>query len=100
MGSRCYVRVSYALLQTTPQNLISTVSVYISGGVSGDHLSPAVTTALAVFRGFPWRKVPGYFLAQLLGAMVGSIFIQANYKNLIDQFEGCVALLSLVLVQS
>lgn len=60
----------------------------IAGGISGAHLSPAVTTALAVYRGFPWRKVPGYCLAQLLGAMVGSIFIQANYKNLIDQFEG------------
>jgi glycerol uptake facilitator-like aquaporin len=100
MGSRCYVRVSYALLQTTPQKLISAISVYIAGGVSGAHLSPAVTTALAVFRGFPWRKVPGYFLAQLLGAMVGSIFIQANYKNLIDQFEGCATLLLLTRLQS
>ena len=62
--------------------------VYVAGGISGAHLNPAVTLGLATFRGFPWRKVPGYAAAQILGACVGSILIQANYWNLINQFEG------------
>lgn len=62
--------------------------VYVAGGISGAHLNPAVTLGLATFRGFPWRKVPGYAAAQILGACVGSLLIQANYWNLINQFEG------------
>jgi aquaglyceroporin related protein len=62
--------------------------VYTAGGISGAHLNPAVTLGLATFRGFPWRKVPGYAAAQILGACVGSLLIQANYWNLINQFEG------------
>lgn len=62
--------------------------VYLCGGISGAHLNPAVTIALAAFRGFPWRKIPGYTLAQILGAFCGSVLVQANYHNLIDKFEG------------
>jgi glycerol kinase len=42
------------------------LGVYIAAGVSGAHLNPAVTIALAVRRGFPWRKVPVFALAQAL----------------------------------
>ncbi|GMK59017.1 hypothetical protein CspeluHIS016_0700320 [Cutaneotrichosporon spelunceum] len=62
--------------------------VYVCGGVSGGHINPAVTIALAAFRGFPWRKVPGYFLAQTLGACVGSCLVQGNYHALLNSFEG------------
>lgn len=62
--------------------------VYIAGGISGAHINPAVTISLAIFRKFPWRKVPGYALAQILGALVGSCLIQGNYHNLLNQFEG------------
>jgi glycerol uptake facilitator protein len=44
-------------------------AVYVAGGVSGAHLNPAVTLALAWRRGFPWHKVPGYLGAQLRGAI-------------------------------
>ena len=46
--------------------------VYIAGGVSGAHINPAVTLAFAVRRGFPWRKVPAYWLAQLVGAFLAA----------------------------
>ncbi|UKZ77986.1 hypothetical protein TrVFT333_005720 [Trichoderma virens FT-333] len=44
------------------------IGIYISGGVSGAHLNPTITTMLWFFRGFPKRKMPEYFLAQFLGA--------------------------------
>src|SRR5512143_1316780 len=48
------------------------MGVYVAGGVSGAHLNPAVTLALAVHRGFPWRKVLPFWGAQLAGAFAGA----------------------------
>src|SRR5690348_2811895 len=42
--------------------------VYVAGGISGAHLNPAVTLAMAVRRGFSWARVPAYWFAQVLGA--------------------------------
>lgn len=43
---------------------------------------------MAVWRGFPWRKVPGYFLCQLLGAICGAAIVYGNYKTAISIKEG------------
>jgi aquaglyceroporin related protein len=59
-----------------------------SSGISGAHLNPAVTFANCVFRKFPWKKFLPYMLAQILGAMVASAVVYANYKSAIDVFEG------------
>ncbi|KND88426.1 putative membrane protein [Tolypocladium ophioglossoides CBS 100239] len=61
--------------------------VYV-GGKSGGHINPAVTLANCVYRGHPWRKLPVYALAQLLGAMTGAAIIYGNYRSAIDNFEG------------
>lgn len=63
---------------------------WVSGGISAGHINPAVTLAMAVFRGFPWRKVPGYILAQYFGAWLGAIVVYANYFhaiNLVDNHQ-------------
>jgi len=53
--------------------------IHFSGGVSGAHLNPAVTTTLALFKRFGWRKVPGYILAQFLGAFFGAFIVYIVY---------------------
>lgn len=59
-------------------------AVWVAGGVSGAHLNPAVTLAQAMRRGFPWRKVPSYWGAQLFGAFVGAAIVWFNYRSAID----------------
>ncbi|MFT7120501.1 MAG: glycerol uptake facilitator protein [Neolewinella sp.] len=56
------------------------VGVFISAEASGAHLNPAVTLALAVGKGFAWAKVPGYLLAQLLGAITGASLVWLQYR--------------------
>jgi len=54
---------------------IVVVTVYVFGYISGNHINPAVTLGLAVAGKFPWRQVPEYLAAQLLGAIVGAFTI-------------------------
>jgi len=54
-------------------------AVYAVGRISGAHLNPAVTMALASIGGFSWSLVPGYLLAQLLGAMLGAALVYLAY---------------------
>jgi glycerol uptake facilitator protein len=60
--------------------LAVTMGVYIAGGISGAHLNPAVTLALCVFRGFPWRKLIPYSAAQTAGAFAGAAIVYWNYR--------------------
>jgi aquaporin Z len=53
--------------------------ILFMGAVSGAHLNPAVTFAFAARRDFPWRRVPGYVIVQLLGATLASLFLWAVY---------------------
>ena len=43
------------------------IGILVSGGVSGGHLNPAVTLALAIFKKCSWKQVPVYMVAQYLG---------------------------------
>ncbi len=64
-----------------------TMGIYVSARISGAHLNPAVTLALAVFRGFPWRKVVPYTLAQTLGAFAGAAVVFWNYRPAFASFD-------------
>jgi glycerol uptake facilitator len=57
------------------------VAVYVSAGVSGAHINPAVTLALAVKRGFPWGKVLPYIVAQMIGAFLGALGVYLIYRD-------------------
>jgi glycerol uptake facilitator protein len=65
---------------TLAWGLAVTMGIYIAGKVTGAHLNPAVTLALAVFRGFPWRKVLPYFAVQVAGAFVAAAIVYWNYR--------------------
>lgn len=61
---------------------------YVAGGVSGAHLNPAVTLALAVHRGFPWSKVAAYVGAQMAGAFVAAAVVYLTYMDALNAFDG------------
>jgi glycerol uptake facilitator protein len=58
------------------------IGVYVCGGVSGAHLNPAVTIALAMFAGFDKRKVAPYLLAQFLAGFCAAAVVYGLYKGL------------------
>jgi MIP family channel proteins len=68
--------------------LAVTMGCYVAAGVTGAHLNPAVTIALAVHRRFPWNKVAAYALAQLAGAFVASAVVYVTYHEALAAFDG------------
>lgn len=61
--------------------IIVAVVIYGFGPVSGAHINPAVTLALAATRRFPWAEVLPYVVAQLVGAFVGAVLIIAVFGS-------------------
>ncbi|MCB0520476.1 MAG: aquaporin family protein [Lewinellaceae bacterium] len=64
---------------TLAWGLAVTMAIYAVGGISGAHLNPAVTLALAAEGSFEWAKVPGYIVAQMLGAFTGAVLVWLHY---------------------
>jgi glycerol uptake facilitator protein len=63
------------------------LGIFVAGRISGAHLNPAVTVGLALFQGFPWRKVLPYSLAQTAGAFVAAILVRWNYTEVIGKLD-------------
>lgn len=64
-----------------------TFGIYVAGRLTGAHLNPVVTLALAVFRDFSWRKVLPYSLAQTAGAFVAALIVRANYNDVLNSVD-------------
>ncbi|WP_067469689.1 MIP/aquaporin family protein [Actinomadura macra] len=64
-----------------------TLGVYVAARISGAHLNPAVTVALAVFREFPWRKAAPYIAAQTVGAFVAALIVRWNYGEVLAKAD-------------
>ena len=64
------------------------LGVYVAGGVSGGHINPTVTISMAIFRKFPWKKVPVYIVAQIIGAYFGGAMAYGYFWSSITEFEG------------
>src|SRR5215831_10688852 len=64
---------------TTGWGIAVAIAVYAVGRISGAHINPAVTIALATIGSFPWREVPGYIAAQMAGAIAGAVLVWLMY---------------------
>ncbi len=64
---------------TLAWGLAVTLAIYAVGAVSGAHINPAVTLALAADGSFPWEQVPSYMLAQMIGAILGAVVVWLHY---------------------
>ena len=65
--------------QVVAPGLMVMAIIYFMGMVSGAHLNPAVTLSFAARGNFPWSRVPGYMLAQLIGATTASLLLRALF---------------------
>ncbi|GJG85927.1 aquaporin [Gemmatimonadetes bacterium T265] len=86
-GTTAFAAAGDWLLITFGWAAAVTLGAYVAGGVSGAHLNPAVTVALAVRRGFPWSRVVPYTLAQVAGAFCGAALVYADYADAIRSYE-------------
>ena len=73
-------QISLAAAVVAPGLMVMAIILFM-GAVSGAHLNPAVSLAFAVRGDFPWKRVPGYIIAQLLGATLACLFLLAVFGN-------------------
>jgi len=77
--SRSFSQGSNWLTICLAWGLAVALGIFAVGDSSGAHLNPAVTLALAMHGDFPWSKVPGYMLAQVLGCFTGASLVFIHY---------------------
>jgi aquaporin Z len=74
-------QISLAAAVVAPGLMVMAIILFM-GAVSGAHLNPAVSFAFAMRRDFPWHRVPGYIVAQLVGASLACLFLLAVFGNI------------------
>jgi aquaporin Z len=73
-------QISLAAAVVAPGLMVLAIILFM-GAVSGAHLNPAVSLAFASRGDFPWRRVPGYIITQLIGAALACLFLLAVFGN-------------------
>src|SRR5450631_4772976 len=74
-------QISLTAAVVAPGLMVMAIILFM-GAVSGAHLNPGVSLAFAVRGDFPWRRVPGYIVVQLLGATLACLFLLAVFGNI------------------
>jgi aquaporin Z len=70
--------VSLGMAVVAPGLMVMAI-IYFMGTVSGAHLNPAVTFAFALRGNFPWPRVPGYIVGQIVGGVLAAIFLRVLF---------------------
>ena len=73
-------QISFAAAVVAPGLMVMAIILFM-GAVSGAHLNPAVSLAFALRGDFPWRRVPGYIVTQLIGATLACLFLRWVFGN-------------------
>jgi aquaporin Z len=74
-------QISLAAAVVAPGLMVMGIILFM-GGISGAHLNPGVSLAFAVRGDFPWKRVPGYIIVQLVGATMACLFLLAVFGNI------------------
>ena len=76
---KSFAKDSGWIVITMGWGLAVAVAAYAVGSISGAHLNPALTIGLAFKGAFPWSDVPGYIVAQMIGAIIGAVIVYLHY---------------------
>ncbi len=74
-------QISLAAAVVAPGLMVLGIILFM-GGISGAHLNPGVSLAFAARGDFPWKRVPGYIIVQLIGATLACLFLLAVFGNI------------------
>ena len=74
------VTISQPAAVVAPGLLVMSL-IYTMGDVSGAHINPVVTLAFAIRDDFPWKRVPGYWMSQFIGAICAALLLRALFGN-------------------
>ena len=66
------------------------VAIYVTGPMSGAHMNPAITIALACWDGFPWRKILPFIGAQFAGAILAAVLVFLCFGGAISEYENAI----------
>ena len=73
-------QISLAAAVVAPGLMVMAIILFM-GAVSGAHLNPVVSLAFAMRADFPWKRLPGYVISQLIGATLACLFLRAVFGN-------------------